>query len=158
MAIQFLCANHRQQLLHSPIVAQARWNEWMETGREAFSQRDWLKALKFLGCSFELSELLLNQTRKPLLSDLDRYMLAGHFLAECFAHCGDVASQRHCLMAVHHRLMAVLTSPEGRGLALKCNVEISLQMLQRHFDKTGESAQIQACYDESMGLLKRAYH
>ncbi|CAA0102313.1 MULTISPECIES: hypothetical protein [Zhongshania] len=158
MAMQFLCSTHRQQLKRSRVVAENRWDEWMEAGREAFAQRDWQAALKYLGCSFELSEMLLNSEALPTLSNVDRYMVSGHFLAECFGRCHDRCLQRHCLLAVHHHLLKVLRSPQGRGLSLQRNVEISLQMLSRHYEAAGEEEMLQACYQESMRLLKHSYH
>lgn len=158
MAIQFLCSTHRQQLTRSRVVAENRWDEWMEAGRDAFAQRDWHAALKYLGCSFELSEMLLLGGEKPTISDIDRYMVSGHFLAECFGRCQDSCLQRHCLLAVHHHLLKVLRSPYGRGLSLRRNVEISLQMLSRHYHAAGEEEMLQACYQESMRLLKHSCH
>lgn len=158
MAMQFLCSTHRQQLKRSRVVAENRWDEWMEAGREAFAQRDWQAALKYLGCSFELSGMLLNSEALPTLSNVDRYMVSGHFLAECFGRCHDRCLQRHCLLAVHHHLLKVLRSPQGRGLSLQRNVEISLQMLSRHYEAAGEEEMLQACYQESMRLLKHSYH
>jgi hypothetical protein len=158
MAMQFLCSTHRDQLKSSTILAQSRWNEWMETGREAFAQRDWQAALKYFGCSFELSEMLLDSDALPVHSNIDRYMVSGHFLAECFGRCQNQCLQRHCLLAVHHHLLTVLRSPDGPSLSLKRNVEISLQMLSRHFEAAGEAAMLQPCYEESMRLLRYSCH
>ena len=158
MAMQFLCSTHRRQLKRCTLVAENRWDEWMEAGRQAFAQRDWQAALKYLGCSFELSEMLLEGDDLPALSNVDRYMVSGHFLAECFGRCQDRCLQRHCLLAVHRHLLNILRSPQGRGLSLKRNVEISLQMLSRHYQSAGEEAMLQDCYEESMRLLKHRCH
>ncbi|CAA0092817.1 Uncharacterised protein [Zhongshania aliphaticivorans] len=158
MAMQFLCSAHRQQLKRSKVVAENRWDEWMEAGREAFAQRDWQSALKYLGCSFELSEMLLSNEDLPSLSNIDRYMVSGHFLAECFARCHENCLQRHCLLAVHHHLLKLLRSPQGLGLSLQRNVEISLQMLARHYEAAGEEETLHACYQETTRLLKHRCH
>ena len=158
MSIRFLCDAHRKQLLRSKLVAENRWDEWMEAGREAYAERNWVAALRYLGCSFELSELLLGVERLPDAPSLDRYMLAGHYLAECFARCGDRHLQRHCLLAVHYRLLKTLQSPEGRGLSLQRNVEISLQMLERHYRAENRLDELSHCRRESLRLLQRCYH
>ncbi|MDF1691910.1 MAG: hypothetical protein P1U47_06035 [Zhongshania sp.] len=158
MTMRFLCETHRQQLLRSQAVAEIRWDEWMEAGREALSQKDWRAALKYLGSSYELSEVLLTQCSVPDLAYLDRYMVSGHFLAECLRHCGELQLQRHCLLEVHYRLLAILRSPQGQGLPLQRNIEISLQMLTRHYDATGEVDSFLACRAETQRLLQRSVH
>ena len=158
MAMRFLCESHRQQLQRSQAVAEIRWDEWMEAGREAFSNKEWLVALKYLGSSYELSDLLLKRNAVPLLPSLDRFMLSGHFLAECLRHCGEAQLQRHCLLEVHHRLLAILRSPQGAELPLQHNIEISLQMLSRHYDSAGEADLLLACEQETRRLLRRSVH
>jgi hypothetical protein len=158
MAMRFLCESHRQQLLSNQAVAEIRWDEWMEAGREAFSNKEWLVALRYLGASYELSDLLLKRAWTPGLPCLDRFMLSGHFLAECLRHCGEIQLQRHCLLEVHHRLLAILRSPQGADLPLHRNIEISLQMLSRHYDATGEADLLLACERETRRLLRCNVH
>ncbi|WP_372863868.1 hypothetical protein [Spongiibacter sp.] len=158
MGIRFLCESHRQQLQRSEAVAMQRWEEWMEAGREAYAQREWLPALRYLGCCFELSELMLATTNQSLLHNLDRHMLSGHYLAECFARCGDTDLQQHCLLAVHHRLLQTLRSPAGQGLALRQNVEISLQMLERYYRRANRLDELSHCQRESQRLLRSHCH
>ena len=158
MAMRFLCESHRQQLLRSQAVAEIRWDEWMEAGREAFSNKEWLIALRYLGSSYELSELLLKRAAVPLVPCLDRFMLSGHFLAECLRHCGETQLQRHCLLEVHHRLLAMLRSPPGAELPLQRNIEFSLQMLSRHYEELGEGDLLRACEQETRRLLRRSVH
>ncbi|AKH69040.1 hypothetical protein IMCC21906_01362 [Spongiibacter sp. IMCC21906] len=158
MSFQFLCAAHRQQLSSNASAAELRWEEWMETGRRAFADRDWRHAVRFLGCSFELSELLLACDSQPNLDALDRFMVSGHFLAECFANTGNRDLQQHCLLAVHHRLLKVLRTPEGRSLPLKRNIEFSLQMLSRYYEAEGNRDAFDHCQRESQRLLNRCYH
>lgn len=158
MAFQFLCATHRQQLSRSPVVSEQRWEEWMEAGRLAFADRDWSLALRFLGCSFELSEIMLSLEPRLSLVALDRYMVSGHFLAEGFANAGNPDLQLHCLLAVHHRLLSIIRSPEGQGLALKNNVEFSLQMLSRFYSERDNAVAFEHCERESRRLLQRCYH
>lgn len=158
MAIRFLCPRHRQQLLDNAESGAERWQVWMMAGRQAYAERDWQQALKLLGSSFELSELLLDQQAAPALEALDRYMLSGHFLAECFCQCGDRALQRHCLLAVHYRLLQTLRSQRGRGLPLKHNVEISLQMLERAYRADNRLDEFAHCQRESRRLVARCYH
>ncbi len=156
MAMRFLCESHRQQLLRSQAVAEMRWDEWMEAGREAFREKDWVVALRYLGSSYELSDLLLKSAWTLTLPSLDRFMLSGHFLAECLRHCGEVKLQRHCLLEIHYRLLAALRSPQGAGLPLRRNIEISLHMLLRHFKATGEADLIVACEQETRRVLRRS--
>lgn len=158
MAFQFLCAAHRQQLTLDLAEAQRRWEHWMEVGRKAFAERDWRSAVKFLGCGFELSELMLSDDDNPDLDALDRFMVSGHFLAECFANTGNSDLQQHCLLAVHHRLLKTLRSPAGKTLPLQRNVEFSLQMLCRYYDGQGKRDAFEHCQRESRRLLQRCYH
>ncbi len=158
MAMRFLCESHRQQLLRNQAVAEIRWDEWMEAGREAFSNKEWLVALRYLGPSYELSDLLLKRAWAPDLPCLDRFMLSGHFLAECLRRCGETQLQRHCLLEVHHRLLAILRSAQGAELPLHRNIEISLQMLSRHYEAVGEADLLVACEQETRRLLCRCVH
>ncbi len=158
MAFHFLCEAHRQQLASAGPAAEQRWEEWMAVGRRAFSARDWTAALRYLGCCFELSEILLAKAPSPSLAALDRFMVSGHFLAECFANAGSGDLQQHCLLAVHHRLLTVLRSPEGRHLPLKRNVEFSLEMLCRYYTEQGNLDAFEHCARESKRLLRRCYH
>ena len=158
MSIRFLCESHREQLQQSQPVARQRWEEWMEVGREAYARRDWLPALRFLGCSFELSELMMAGNAQPDVPDLDRHMISGHYLAECFARCGEHDLQRHCLLAVHYRLLQTLRNAGERRLPLKYNVEISLQMLERYYRDAGCLDELSHCQRESKRLLARYYH
>lgn len=158
MSIRFLCESHRQQLQRSEAVASQRWEEWMEAGREAYAQRDWVPALRYMGCCFELSELMLSGERELALEDVDRHMLSGHYLSECFARCGDPSLQQHCLLAVHHRLLQALRNGLGRRLPLYKNVEISLQMLERFYREGGRMDELAHCQRESRRLLRSCYH
>ena len=158
MSIRFLCDAHREQLQQSQAIACQRWDEWMEAGREAYSRRDWLPALRFLGCCFELSELMMKGNHQPDVPELDRHMISGHYLAECFARCGESDLQRHCLLAVHYRLLQALRNARGRRLPLKHNVDISLQMLERYYRDAGCLDELTHCRRESKRLLVRCYH
>lgn len=158
MAFQFLCAAHRQQLCQDVSAAELRWDEWMSVGRRAFAEKEWRMAVRYLGCSFELSEILLSYEVLPSLAALDRFMVSGHFLAECFANTGNSDLQQHCLLAVHHRLLKVLRSPEGKSLPLQRNVEFSLQMLGRFYEEEGNRDAFEHCQRESRRLLQRCYH
>ncbi len=158
MAIRFLCPQHREQLLRFDDAGCECWQRWMTAGRQAYAQRDWQEALRFLGSSFELSELVLDQQSSPALDALDRYMVSGHFLAECFVRCGDRALQRHCLLAVHYRLLQALRKPGGTLLPLKHNIEISLQMLERAYRADNRLDELAHCQRESRRLVARCYH
>ena len=158
MAIRFLCASHRAQLEGSTLVAAQRWDDWMERGREAFADKQWLRALQFFGCSFELAEMALAEHCRPTLMALDRYMVSGHFLASCFARCGKPDLQKHSLLAVHYRLLKTLRQPAGAGLSLENNIAISMQMLERCFANAGGSAELDACRRETARLCRRRWH
>lgn len=158
MAIRFLCQQHRDQLANYKDTGSECWQQWMTAGRRAYAERNWQEALRFLGSSFELSELVLDGQSTPALDDLDRFMVSGHFLSECFVRCGDRALQRHCLLAVHYRLLQALRRPSGKLLPLKHNVEISLHMLERAYRADNRLDELAHCQRESRRLVARCYH
>lgn len=162
MALGFLCDMHREQLSSRPSLAVSIWDKWIQKGCECFKARDWRRALNYLGCSFELSELMLERghdgDRDGELRRIDRFMVSGHFLAECFARCDRVDMERHCLLKVHHRLLTDMRARPATGLSLKTNLEISLHMLERHFSAHDEFALLAKCYNEGMLTLQAITH
>jgi len=158
MSLKFLCPVHREQFQSRPVLARAYWDNWMEAGTEAFHNRDWQDALRYLGCCFELSDIMLSE-QKPIsvedaLNNFDRYMVAGLYLAECFGCQGDKKLERHCLLSVHHRLSRELEKHQQYSGLRSRNLEISLHMLKRHYEAHQEFSDISHSYQQAKDLLR----
>ena len=157
--MKFLCAPHRRMLQQFPDVAQARWEEWMNQGYDALERGDWHRAVMFYGCSFEISEWMLENGRiapdQVDLKSLDQLMVSGHLLAESLGHSGDIALERHVLLAVHRWLTTVTgDSLHAAGASrLRKNLELSVIMLKRHCQRHGDFGGSRACLTYTRELL-----
>lgn len=157
--MKFLCEPHRRMMQQFPDIARARWEEWMCQGYQALKLGNWRQALMFYGCSFEISEWLLDcQLRESGTVDLqtlDQVMVSGHLLAESFGHDGNVAMERHYLLAVHKHLTAVVGDNlhAGEAVRLRKNLELSLVMLKRHCRERGTFGGSEACIHNARTLL-----
>jgi hypothetical protein len=158
MAGKFLCAPHRALLSQDRNIALMRWEEWMTAGQEAMANVQWVEALRYLGCCYELGEMVLEQGDSLSEDDVDRYMVSGHYLAECFARCGARELRCHYLLAVHYQLLQLVSSYGGRNLRLRGNIEFSLQMLERLYVDEGRFGDLQRCREESQRKLAQACH
>lgn len=59
MKHQFLCPNHRQELINKPTRALCSWANTNETGVTLASLGQHYDALPHLGCAFEVAEIIL---------------------------------------------------------------------------------------------------
>ncbi len=134
----------------------------MQQGSQCIADRQWQSATSFLGCSYELSEWLLQQpettpataavninSSTPELSYTDRFTIAGHYLAECLGRNGDKQLELHYLLSVHLTLLNRAKSKLGQYWLLKQNLEISLTMLQRFCHAHGSFKGFHDCYLET---------
>ena len=148
--MKFLCEHHRKQLESLPLEAEECWEQWMQSGAKAMTAGEWQLALRYVGSAFEASELMLAQPDLYIdsdeLSNADRFMISGHYLAECLHRIGRNDAERHYLMRVHQRLMN-LASDESVGsyqrISVLKNIKVSIALLKRHFERCGESEPVQ---------------
>lgn len=59
MKHQFLCANHREELINTPMSALRSWENTNETGVILAGVGHHYDALPHLGCAFEVAEIIL---------------------------------------------------------------------------------------------------
>jgi len=151
--MKFLCSNHRKQLIQSPTRAVECWNQWLDTGSNLIEQQNWKRASSYFGCCYEVAEWLLAQPEllqnESELTYVDRYMVAGHHLAECFGRIGRHDVELHYLLTVHRCLMNYVMSQEHKYWSLKNNLEISLLMLSRFTQLQGQFKGYEDCYLET---------
>lgn len=154
--MRFLCQQHRQTVISSVDSALYFWQQWVQQGDEHFKQQQWSQAARFLGCSFEVAEWLLQQaTSQPYkfkpqeLNPTSRYMLAGHQLAESLGRSGDHDLELHYLLTVHTTLLSQIKNKIIPLTALKHYLEISLAMLKRYCQHCGQFKGYHDCYLET---------
>ncbi len=156
--MQFLCPQHRHHLQQYPELAEQNWQAWMRHGLHAMTAENWPRAISYYGCSYEISEWQLRTCRREFVQArlvmADRVMVSGHLLAECLGRDGDLANERHFLIAVHAQLVNLWDDcGEPRGTGLRKNIELSLVMLRRHCERHGEFGGLDACLHQARGLL-----
>ena len=138
--MKFLCEHHRQAIMEHPDKALGYWRDWMDRGGAMIENGDWRRACPFLGCSFELAEWLLDN---PPANDthrfraIDRYMIAGHQLAECLGRTGEQELELHFLLTVHLRLIDRVRTRQAQYWLLKQQLQLSLAMLTRYRQRRG---------------------
>ena len=139
MKMRFLCELHQNQIRRQPRQALDLWDKWMTTGQRLMAQHDYVRAVQYVVSSFDIGTLLLEVPELLLAEDemshADRFMVAGHYLAEAYRHCGENQKEQNCLTEVHQRLMLELGANTARKPFLKHNIEFSLFMLQRHYQR-----------------------
>lgn len=157
MTLQFLCAMHRDQLRRQPRQSLELWDAWMARGSRLMEQRDYVQAIRYLGSSFDIGNILLDQPELLLpedeMSHIDRFMVAGHYLAEAFGRLGDIDQERNFLLLVHQRLMLELGTNSARKPFMKQNIELSLFMLKRHYQQHDQIEPLIPHYVEGMNAL-----
>ena len=106
--MRFLCNSHREQTLSDPKQAIHYWELWMTEGEQHCQRGDWQSASHFFGCSFEVGEWLIhclqNQHQNTGLNFIERMMLAGHSLAECYKKMDLNQHELDILVKVHNLL------------------------------------------------------
>lgn len=161
MQTRFLCEIHRNQLRRQPRQALDLWEQWMAMGQQLMERREFSRAIRYLGSSFDIGEMLLSQPELLLpeeeMSHIDRFMVAGHYLAEAYGRLGEPQRERHYLLMVHQRLMLELGSNAARKPFLKHNIELSLCMLKRHYQHSENFEPFIPCYVEGLTALQANY-
>jgi hypothetical protein len=161
MQARFLCEIHRNQLQRQPRQALDLWDQWMAMGQQLMERREFLRAVRYLGSSFDIGDMLLSQPELLLsedeMSHIDRFMVAGHYLAEAYDRLGEVELERNYLLIVHQRLMLELGTNTARKPFLKHNIELSLFMLKRHYQRSADFEPFIPCYVEGLTALQTNY-
>lgn len=159
--MKFLCAQHRQQVVASPQRAEQQWRDWMARGNAHIEAGEWQRACRYIGCSFELAEALLAVSLaqpRDTLRPIDRYMIAGHHLAECLGQCGETERELHFLLTVHTQLIDWVKQRRPDFSLLKQHLQISLLMLNRYCKRHGGFRGYYDCCVESEWYIKQCLH
>ncbi len=147
-------------------LARWRWDQWIEQGARALQQKDYSCALGLIGSSFKLGEIQLDNhhpgERKGAPKDdlrwVDRYMVAGHYLAEYYKRLNLPSLELHTLLKVHHRLSALIEDEQQLSPHLHFNMKISLQMIHRYQQRNGRFIAYQQCAENTAQLLHADMH
>ena len=159
--MKFLCDHHRQRILAQPSQALAYWHEWMNKSSALIDEGEWNRACGYLGCSFEVAEWLL---QNPLPADenrqrsIERFMVAGHQLAECFGRSGHRDMELHYLLTVHLVLIDRVKNKTPGYWLLKPHLQISLTMLNRFRNNRGSFKGFYDCCVETELYIKQCVH
>ena len=140
--MRFMCQAHRQKLLQKPSEVLSFWDKWLNQGLGHFAEANWHEASRFFGCSFEAGEWLLEKPevveKLNKFTHIDRYMLAGHYLAECIGKQGYHEKELHLLVQIHQRCLCLSKQGVFKHYPLKHNLEISMAMISRYCQNHGK--------------------
>lgn len=157
--MRFICNSHRQQLLNNEHQVAAIWNEWMQQGSALFEQKQWSKAFRYLGCSYEAAEWLVIEQKligsETELNHIDRFMIAGHHLAECCSKGGREDLELHFLLSVHYRLIELAKGHHAGFWPISGNLINSVNAIKRHCNDYGEFDGYLDCLTETDTCLKK---
>lgn len=158
----FICKHHRQHVLASPPSAIKFWDQWMEQANLHLLERDWREATRYIGCSFEVSQWLLEQPEliqhESSLSYLDRFMVSGHQLTECMGQQQQSRLELHFLLAVHIELMSRARTGNHQHWHLQYCLQRSMGRIKLYCTQHGDFKGYNDCLHETAQYLKRALH
>lgn len=103
--MSFLCMEHREQYIQHPELALTHWQTFLEKGKQAKIQGEWRSALTCLGSAFDISQLLLNQSRHRLCEKtLDRFVGTGRALIGLYDCTSEHEQAKHLSIALYSYL------------------------------------------------------
>jgi hypothetical protein len=97
MKLHYLCENHRQQLFAKPQLALQYWQLWISKGCKLYEQLDFVDAVRFLGCAFELANHLLHRPRGNTAADIARFTYSSICLSRAYEQVGDKETQGYLI-------------------------------------------------------------
>ena len=156
--MKFLCDHHRQQVLEEPAKALSYWRNWMSRGNALIDEQQWKNACGFIGCSFEVAEWLLGQPAHDADEGqraVERYMVAGHQLAECLGRTGHPDLELHYLLTVHLQLLERIKQRCAHFWLLRQPLQISRAMLSRYRNQHGSFKGYYDCCMETELAIKQ---
>ena len=171
--MQFLCNKHRLELLNQPNEAILQWEIWMSQARTLMEEHQWQQAYKFLGCSYEIGEWLIQhpsvqkaieQPQQPdskqtiIFDYAERLMLAGHSLAACFKQTHAFDLELTFLLNVHRYLLTLSTPKLKQHWRLNTFLAISLKSLQGFSRAHGEFKEYQHYFLETQKAFLNRPH
>ncbi len=161
MTLKYLCPQHRETILSSPMQAKHYWQLWLNQGTNRMDQRDWQQATAYLGSCFEVAEWLLQEPEtdsKGGLPHLDRYMVSGHYLAECYDRADQHEQALHYLLTVHDTLVKYVRQKQSQYWLLRTHLDISLTMICRYRQHHGAFKGFYDCCRETQLYLRLCTH
>ncbi|HEY8568147.1 hypothetical protein [Microbulbifer sp.] len=120
MNLRFLCANHRQWLMSDPRRAEQAWRDWLERGHLLCEEGQYLQALPFLGCAFELAEFLLSERTPGFSVAVMRFTESARLLMEAYRQRGEGGHANYVLVISSSRLARELADRAHYPLTADC--------------------------------------
>ena len=158
----FLCQQDKEQVLESTQQAIEYWHYWMEQGGECFEQHQFQRACSLFGCSYEVADCLLANKDDLLshqdLKPIERYMIAGHHLAESFGRNRQCENELHFLLTIHTRLLKLSSNDAILMSNMRQHLQISMALLTRYRKLHGAFNGYLDCYMETRLCLDRLLH
>lgn len=107
-----ICSKHRPQVFQSSSSALNHWHLWMQRGLDLYHSQQYNNALVFFGCSFEVSEWLIQQSEKSTdpFEYLPFYLNASYYFTDCLGQRGKLDVQQHYQQDIHKRLQRLAST------------------------------------------------
>jgi hypothetical protein len=104
MPVNFLCVDHREQILADSSLAEQYWLEWMDQAAKHHENGEIDAAIPFLGCAFELSDHLLRRSWPNGAKALSRFTAAGISLAKIYHLLGNDQARDYIIDRANERV------------------------------------------------------
>lgn len=120
MNLRFLCANHRQWLTSDIKRAVRAWSDWTERGAELCERGEYVEAIPFLGCAFELASHLLAERKPDYAVATLRFTECARQLIEAYRQQGETGFANYVLVGSSSRLARELADKRNYRLTADC--------------------------------------
>ena len=127
MKANFLCKQHRQELINQPKCAEDTWLKLMNNGRGKAYQQDWNSAAIVFGNAFETAEILLSQTATD--REVNRYVYTATEFAYALRNCG-YPSDLQMLVAIAEQHLSQALYPAQVQLLLKPLTDVAFSPME----------------------------
>jgi hypothetical protein len=128
----YLCNTHRKTFSNNPIKALQDWKVFIETGQSKLKNSDPYHATLYFGNAFEISQILLNQPcrfHKTQLKRIDRFMISGFYLSECYKRSQRFDEQHQLLMDIYNQLCILSSSELALQQSLTSNIDFTKALI-----------------------------
>lgn len=120
MNLRYLCANHRQWLTADTHRAEQAWQDWVDLGTSLCEERDYDRAIPYMGCAFELANFLLQEHWPGYTVAAVRFSDCARALMEAYRRRGDENQRNYILVGASSRLARELKDRHNHQITADC--------------------------------------
>ena len=157
--MDFLCSNHKKQVLLSTQTAKHYWEQWIDQGMKLMEEQSPADALSFFGCSLDVADWLVNQSHNYHLNQLDDYFekltLSSFLTAECCVQVNRTDLELHFLLQLHHRLLDNTKVQRNIFWPLAGYIKQSLERIKAYVETHGEFKGYKVCLIDTQQQLDK---